>query len=101
MQTRVSHGKKQGTHGAMSTITPARRGRNADIRLRQLVLRSLSEGRGYGGQVAGNDDQLTLLRPLVEAHLELRRFKNLLIGREGIFEFGEEGVAVVFSFYQR
>ena len=95
----------------MSTIAPARPGNrntaiadianNAETRLRQNVLPSFSEGGGYGGQVARNDDQLTLLRPLVEAHLELRRFKNLLIGREVIFEFGEEGVAVVFSFYQR
>jgi hypothetical protein len=65
----------------MSTITPARRGRNADI--------------------ADNDDQLTFPRPLVEAYLELWRFKNLLVGCEVIFELGEEGVAVVFSFYQR
>ena len=82
----------------MSTIAPARPGRTAgnadtadtaDTRLRQ----------GYGGQVAGNDDQLIFPHPLIEAYLELRRFKNLLIEREVIFELGKKGVTLVFSFY--
>jgi hypothetical protein len=48
----------------MSTITLARLGRNAAI--------------ADTAASAGNDDQLSFPHPLVEAHLELRRFQNLL-----------------------